>query len=514
LNKSSGTLFGLVVGFVAGALVAALVMPARHRTLTATGPVVAGAAGSSSGSPSGSSSPSSGSSPLAGGGTGSPSAAAPGGTGGGGSQASASAGSSSAGGSSSGGGSSPSPTAAGGTPAGGNVRGLSATAITIGIAYPDISALRALGKEYDNGDVPKQWMAILDQWKRQGLVPVNGRDVVLKFEKYQVTDLQDQNRACAALIDDDRSFAVVGVEYFEVGADCVARQYRTPLVTADGPLDSVFARGAPFLISIGTSEGRLLRNLVHWADARGMLKGRKVGIYYFNNNIGHERVQVLSGELAKVGQRVKVAISTDQLLGGPQDAVAVQKFRALGVDLAILETSKAGFLQAAQAQGYRPTFIESDADFGTSDTATSTYPADEFDGTFAMTGRKVGDAAAGTPITAAQEACVANYERYSGQKVLRPGRAGHLAAVYAYILADCDEATVLMTGLRQGGANLTPASFIAGIETMRSVDLLRYPAVTYTPTKHAGVDSQRTLQWHKSCTCWVAMSPWAPLFVP
>src|SRR5207253_6791872 len=143
----------------------------------------------------------------------------------------------------------------------------------------DLGGLRALGPEYDNGDVPKQWNALREGWKRQGLIPINGRDVRLVFEKYNVTDLQDQHRACIALINDDKAFAVVGVAYFAVGADCVAREFHTPLLTSDGVPDSAMTRGAPYLFSLGMSEGRLLRNLVHWADARGALKGKKIGVY-------------------------------------------------------------------------------------------------------------------------------------------------------------------------------------------------------------------------------------------
>ena len=206
-------------------------------------------------------------------------------------------------------------------------------------------------------------------------------------------------------------------------------------------------------------------------------------------------------------------MSTTQSLGGPQDAVAVQQFRSKGVDLAILFTSKMGFLQQAQAQGYKPTFIDSDEEFGTSDTATSTYPAAEWAGTFGMVGRRVGEPAAGQPLSPQQEACVANYERYSGQKVARPGHSGHESAEYAYIESDCDEATVLITALRTAGSTLTPQSFVAGAETMKGVPMLRYPSVTYGPGKHDGVDSQRTVQWRQSCTCWVAMGQFGPLWV-
>jgi hypothetical protein len=222
---------------------------------------------------------------------------------------------------------------------------------------------------------------------------------------------------------------------------------------------------------------------------------------------------VLQPELAKVGYHFTVKVTTSQSLGGPQDAVAVQQFRTKGVDLAILLTSKMGFLQQAQAQNYKPTFIESDAEYGTSDTTTSTYPADEWENTFGMTSRRVGESAAGEPLSAEQEACVANYERETGEKIARPGRAGHESAVFSYILMGCDEGNVLLRGLMAAGAGLTAQGFVGGVEGIRGLPLLRYPSVSYGPGKHDGVDLQRTVQWRKSCTCWVAAGQFGPFWV-
>ena len=60
----------------------------------------------------------------------------------------------------------------------------------------------------------------------------------------------------------------------------VAREFRTLLITGDGPSDEVFKRSDPFLFSIGTSDSRLIRNMVHWAEQRGvrMRRGRLHGL--------------------------------------------------------------------------------------------------------------------------------------------------------------------------------------------------------------------------------------------
>src|SRR5205823_5342420 len=113
--------------------------------------------------------------------------------------------------------------ATGGSPGHGSLRGVTASSVTIGVATLDLSAVKYLGPEYDNGDVAGQWNAVVADWRDRHVLPVNGRDVSLKFVSYSVLNTDDQRRACAALVDDDQSFAVVAPEFFyQTGSDCVA----------------------------------------------------------------------------------------------------------------------------------------------------------------------------------------------------------------------------------------------------------------------------------------------------
>jgi len=400
------------------------------------------------------------------------------------------------------------------TGGGGAVRGVTADSVTIGVAYPDLSALRSLGPEYDNGNVPAQWEALLADLKQRGVFPLAGRTVKFVYRSYQVLDANDQNAACRGLIEDDKVFAVIGVAYFKVGSACVSQQFQTPLLTADGPSDAEMRAGAPYLYSLSASDSKVLRNSVRWADARGLLRGKRIGVYYLSDAAStSEAQQNVIGELKRIGYDVVAQDSTSQSLGGPQDAIAVQKFQQARVDLAILLTSKAGFLQQARALGYKPTYIESDHDFGTSDVATSNYPADQWDGTFAMTGRTAGEAQAGAPLRPDAEACVRNYEARTNSTVGRPGPQGHQSAVFSYVLLSCDFGKVLVNALRTAGSNLTPASMVTGIRSIRGLVLAQYSPVDFTSSPD-GATAQRTLRWSKDCTCWRAVGDFGPFYVP
>lgn len=388
--------------------------------------------------------------------------------------------------------------------------GVTAGTIKVDVVYADLGALRALGPAYDNGNVPQQWQALIDGWHRQGLLPVNGRDIQLVFHSYNVLSPADQRSACIAATQDDKAFLVVGVAYFQTGAECVAREYHTPLITFDGPEAPAFERSYPYLFSIDQASDRLLDNFVYWAQSRGALVGHRIGLYYANDADTTALVnRTVKAELAHFGYKVAAEATTGDTNGGPEDAVAVQRFRAANVDLALLFTSKTGFMQAAQAQGYRPTYLESDFLYGTADVTTSTYPSGEFDGTYGITTQTGGMQSAGIPPTPGMAACVQNYERYSGQQNIPP-----TAATYGYILISCDEGTALLTGLERAGRNLTVGQFVSSLESLSSFPLVRdLGNASFDLRKHDGANLYRTVQWRAKCSCWVALGNPAPLWI-
>lgn len=379
--------------------------------------------------------------------------------------------------------------------------------IKIGIAVLDVGALRNLGPAYDSGEPRKQWRALVDGWRRNGLLPVHGRDIELVFHEYSPLNDAEQRSACVALVQDAKVFAVVGIIRFQLGSECVAREFRTPLLTSDGPNEQVLQRSHPFLFSLGMSESKLVRNWMHWAHHNDHLLDKTIGLYYENEPTQtHIAQQVLEPELQRLGYSVAVEATTDSATGGPQDAVAVQRFRSEMVDLAVLLTSKQGFMQQAEAQRYEPTYIESAYVLGTSDTATANYPPEQFDGTFGMEERRAGEAAAGMSPPPRTQECIDNYERYTGEEVPVPGPDDQDNAEYGFILLSCDLGEVLIDALHDAGRELTSRSFISGVESIRQQPLRRYGSVTFLPDRHHGSDRVRTVRWDAGCECWKAAS--------
>jgi hypothetical protein len=257
--------------------------------------------------------------------------------------------------------------------------------------------------------------------------------------------------------------------------------------------------------------GRTLRNYVHWAHNRGALTGKKVGLYYFDDAVTRDLMdRTIKAELNRLGYALAAEQTTTQNLGGPADALAVQRFRTAGVDVAMLFTSKAGFMQQAQAQAYRPAYLENDYLSGTTNTATSTYPAEQFDGTFGMSGMRYGEWKAGLPTPAEADACLGDYERLSGKRIDPNARE----AEYVGLNKGCDDARLVIQALRGAGRGLTPASVVTQLEQLQGVTMGVHGDVTFGAGKHDGIDQHRTVQWTADCKCWKALGSFEPLFVP
>jgi hypothetical protein len=487
-----GTLYGAVLGFVAGLLVAALVLPDRSVT-TVSGPGGARAAGELGGAGGASDDEGvfgDGGGPGTAGRTARERATASGGT-------------------------DDTVPGRGGTQGRGgarNVRGVSDDKIRLGVAVPDYDALRALGENYDTGDPVTMWKALYAKWKREGRVPVHGRDVELVFSRpYNIFSDAEKRATCVELVQDKQVFVVGQTALFGVGQECVAREYSTPMVGTDGVPEEMMTRSLPYLFTLQLTDSSVRRNWVQWAHERGALRGKTIGLYSPGQAAVRRDIERnVKARLERLGYRVAEDFVAPGDGGGAEDAVAVQRFRSAGVDLAMVMTAplfRSNFLRQAEAQRYRPTYIDNDLNFATGDSATQTYPPEQWDKMYAITGLRVGDH---TPERQSLE-CVENYERYSGDRVYRPGKGP--SAKWTNATNVCDIGNTILEGLHRAGRDLNPDSFVAGMETIRQMPMARNADVTFTRDKHTGADRQRTLQWHADCRCWKVAGSWGPFFV-
>ncbi|HEU5085738.1 MAG TPA: hypothetical protein VFU14_20520 [Acidimicrobiales bacterium] len=393
-------------------------------------------------------------------------------------------------------------------------RGVDATTVTVGFGLPDLGAIAALGPGYDQGDPRQHVEAILAELRATGRLPVHGRDIVPVYSSYNILSPEAQRATCERFGNDDSVFAVVAIHDFGAGAECVAAEYGLPLFTSDGQPDPVYERSGPNLFTMQMSADRLFRNYVAWADQGGYLDGKKIGVYYPSDPELAQLVQRSVLEpLERLGHDVVSEVQTaEPNTGGPTDSVAVQRFRTDGVEVAVLVVSalaKTNFFNQAESQLYRPTYLENDAGFSTTDTATSTYPRAHFDGTRAFTGMRFGELRSGLPEPAEAAWCRAAIKNQTGNDIPVQGRD----AEYIAANQSCDEILTVLHGLEQAGPELTAERFIAGVETIQDRPTGIHGNVGFGPGRHDGVRTWREIRWHGDCTCWKVASDMRPLLV-
>jgi hypothetical protein len=375
------------------------------------------------------------------------------------------------------------------------------------VALIDTGPLGA-APQFDQGTPEDLYESMLKAWEREGRLAVHGRKIKFVYKRYSVLDSNEQRAACINLIQDQKSFAIVGTVLFQVGGDCVAKENQTPSITSDSTYEQSIARGAPYLFSLAMSEDRQLRNVAHWAHTKHLIVGKKVGVYFSDEAVESELVnRTLIGELEKLGYGV-VKATTNSTQAGQNDLLAVRRFQGEGVETVIMLAVREGFLNAAKSQGYKPRYLDTDHNYGTTDSSTTRFPPDQFEGTLAFTGRRGGEFQAKYPRTAEQNKCVENYKAYKGETLVDDTFKFQMA------MHSCDAANAVYEAIKRAGPNLTRASYVAAMETFKNMPLARSGSATFGPGKHHGTDAFRTIKWQGDCLCFRAIQDFESLLVP
>lgn len=379
--------------------------------------------------------------------------------------------------------------------------------VKIGYAFPDLAAFAILNKSFAIGDPQLQAEAVIDGWRRDGLLPA-GIDIELVPAPYNIVDPEAKLGVCTKLAQDDHVFAVVSGISFGEGAECLATRYQTPIIDTDGAEPSVYQRGAPWLFTLRPDHVTQFVNYGQWAIDTGELDGKRVGMY-FETKIA-EGVDAMRQLFEDQGVNLVSVTETSGIgIGGAEDPLSIERMVADGVEVALPlvgGSSAANMYGFAQAQDFHPVWLDMDYSEHTTDVAAKTNPAEQYDGTLAMTFTRAGELASGIANPGA-EACLANYERYAAVDISREVETGE----YSSILRTCDLFAVLLAGLKGAAEDLTKENFVTALENAGTVELVGSGNGSFTADDHSFIDEYRTIQWDASCPCWKAISDFTPM---
>jgi hypothetical protein len=391
--------------------------------------------------------------------------------------------------------------------------GVTSSTITIGVAAANVSNLATLGPTYNVGNEQDYWKAILQMWAKKGVTPINGRNIKLDFTNYLViasNPAQSQRNACVTLTQDDKVFAVAADADFTYGQDCIASQNKTPIITdSDSVSDTSFKLDAPYLFSAGPSLSRTLRNLPYWMQQQGLLGPNVVlGTYHLGDPVTTALINsTLKVSLGKLGKSLKVEATTMDELGSPADEAAVERMKAAGVNTVILLDATNAFLNAANRLNYHPHYIASDYLGVSIGSAIAPFPANQLNGTYAMTSETDNDYTSSIAPSATAQECLQAYKDYSGT-MLTP--QGNDAGKYNALLGVCDNANIVLKAVQTAGKDLTRGSYISAMESIKNLPGAETPSISFSTLSHAGGTEIESLKWAASCTCYQVVKGFQP----
>lgn len=361
------------------------------------------------------------------------------------------------------------------------------------------------------GDLEVAYNMAFSQLRKEGKLPVHGRDVVVYFRgyTYNSADTAVQARAaCTASAQDDKVFAAL---MWAASPECLAGDYKVPTIgqaVSDESMDRTF----PYAFSIFASVGDALRNQANWAVDLGLLKGRKVGIIQPGTAGFKEQLdRYFKPELKKAGITIAEHSISDDDAG---DRVAVQRMKAAGVNTVFMMGRFSVFANAGRAQGFKPKYILGNGQniiCGGCPTLVG-LQTDLFDGTYAYTDKRFMEDGLGgnPPLVPAGVKCASDYEKLTGTRVRLTGTFEESTRYQAVSWA-CLQAEILVNALQAAGPNLTQGALINAMErNTKNVQSGVFADVTWSPTSHFGSHQHRTVVLEGSCMCYRARGPLVP----
>ena len=390
-------------------------------------------------------------------------------------------------------------------------QGVTASTIKIGLSYPDLAALAKAGYiNIDNGDYPSIAKSLVDDINAHG--GVDGRKLQLFLAKYSVIGNTDQLAACTQLTQDDKVFMILG-GFIGDNNLCPIQQYSTPEIFGYGAgfnqITLAKAR-APFT-TFEASDERSTEALVKLLSDQGTLKGKTIGVYG-TLSASKPLIDLTVKDLKDAGYDVKDsaindAPATDSQAFAAQDKVIGNRFKDEGINLVFVQVTvpPGGNWNLI---GYYPSMYSPQSSLLNSG-ALMGYPYGKFPVVGAL--QSTPDALLGYN-TPAMTHCREVYKAATGKTILTPAQeqSESKSSGFQGMSTTCSELQMFVAGAKAAGADLTPQTWLKGLESVGKIELAASPDASFGPGKPDGQDGFQLVKFNPA---WTSKST-VPEFLP
>ena len=392
-------------------------------------------------------------------------------------------------------------------------QGITADTVKVGFFLIDFGKANDLGASvagYDPATQERYARAFVDEANATG--GIGGRRLVPVFRKVDILSLQSMRDACVSFGQTDRVFAVgqvLGV-YGDPILVC-AQQQKLPFLANDGAASSYYSQSRNYVITTQPSTLRTNLNMVRELARLGELKGKKVGVVYYDGYLLSDNQKML-GELRRNNVDVvegQLSLETAQALR--QLPVIARDFCDKGVDLVLLGTNKLfaeRFVQNVdQNPGCALTYAVSDFDFAMAgDSFISGMPASFFRRALSVTASRVGEGRVGIAEQPAAARCRGIADKRAGTRLDRNSATN---TNYFNATAICQIVQLLRDGMVRAGTNPTRESFVQAVQGLGAFENAGYGPSSFRPGRSDSTDAVRISQAFGDCKCWKPQTAFA-----
>jgi ABC-type branched-subunit amino acid transport system substrate-binding protein len=390
-------------------------------------------------------------------------------------------------------------------------QGVTPETIKVGFLIADTGGLGAAGNVAleTRTDMPEVIKAFVDHVNANG--GVRGRALEHVTASSDPVNASSQQAACIKLTTDEKVFAVFDTaSTLGVAQNCYAQKGVILTTTASQTnSEQNFQRNGGLLASSGASQNRVLLNWADLALAGGFIGPGKGKLGILSTECAPDP-EAIDGDFKPYLKQhgvdyVDVRLSCDLATAQQQVGGAVLQFRQAGVDRVLpsaIFVTVNNYLQAAEAQQYRPTYYCSDMWGLCLDIFTRNFPVAQWDGTRGFTFSHSGEDKAGAPLSPAVQRC-SQILTDAGVPGITEQMGKDAAAV-----ATCDSFFLWVTAMANAPDNPRRADFPGALAAIGDRWESPYAnRAVFGPTKFNGGDDAAPVQWLGDCTCHTQTGP-------
>ena len=316
-----------------------------------------------------------------------------------------------------------------------------------------------------------------------------------------------QEAACIQMTEDEKVFAVLD-SASTLGSQelCYGAQHHVPYFdTGLSTVSAAYVRQSfPYQVSTAQDGTRQVLNWAYYAESQGLFKNKKLGILSDQCAPDPDIINSdLKPVLAKFGVNpTVVSLSCDTSTAQEQIPSAVLQMRQAGVDMvlpATIFTNVQVFLESAQSQAWFPKYTASDYYGMSIDLFTQNFPAQEWNGTQAITASEDYQGSLAKPNAQLKDCNdalavenvhpITNYDSDSEA------------------LVHCDGVHLLTAALAKAGLNPTRLAWADAVQQLGSFPSVFTAKAFFKPGKTEGGDLLGLTQWASGCKCYTLLVP-------